>query len=84
MITNGLIYVFTSLVLFLIGFLPTGTLPSGISDALTYFRSVAHSLDSVLPVYTALLIIFIMMIFEAAVLLFRAINWLINKIPTVG
>jgi len=68
-------------VLFLIGVLPVGSLPTAFSAALNYFWGILNAFSYIIPVETLLEALLIMLAFDLAVLLWHFIQWVIRKIP---
>lgn len=81
MIVTFLLNIFYLFVLGLIQLLPTGNLPQAMTDAIAYFMGVVNSFSYVIPVGTLLQALAIVLAFDAAMLLWRFINWIIRKIP---
>lgn len=80
MIITFLLTIFYSFILFLIGLLPVGVLPVGISTALIYIIGVVNSFNWFFPITDLFAVLFIALIFEAAVLLWHFINWVYRLI----
>jgi len=81
MITTFLLSIFNVFVASLVGLLPVGHLPVAITNALAYFMGILNSFSYVFPVATLLQALAIVLAFDAALLLWRFINWIIRKIP---
>jgi len=65
----------------IIGFLPVGNLPVGITNGISYFWGVLNSFSYILPVSTMLSASVVVISFDAAVLLWHMVQWIIRKIP---
>jgi len=66
----------------LLGFLPTGYLPSGIESAILYFWGALNSFSYIFPVATLLEALLFVLAFDLALLLWHLVQWLIKRIPT--
>jgi len=80
MIITFLITLLSVFMQFLINILPTGSLPSGISAAITYFVSVMYRFNALLPVDTLFQVVGAFVVFEAGVFGFRFIQWIYHQI----
>jgi len=65
----------------LLGFFPTGFLPTAISTAVSYFVGIANAYSYIIPVDTLLQAVGVILVFDTAMLLWHFINWIIKKIP---
>jgi len=65
---------------FLLGFLPSGTLPSGITSAVSYFVSLMYRFNAVLPIDTLFQVVGAFVAFEAAVFLFNLLQWIYHQV----
>jgi len=81
MITTFFLFIFNAFVSFLLSFLPTGSLPTALTDSFMYFWSVVNSFSYIFPVSTLLLALLFILAFDAAVMLWHFIQWIIKKIP---
>lgn len=82
MITNAfLIFVFT-IVNGLVGLLPGVTASSGFSAGIHTAAEYMSGINVIVPVDTLLTILFFLVAFEAAYLLFKVIYWVIRRLPT--
>lgn len=81
MITSFFLQILFYFVNFLVGFLPSGNLPSGFSDSLIYFWNLINSFSYILAVDTLLQGMLVVGAFELAILAFHFIEWLLKKIP---
>jgi len=81
MITTLLLFVFNAFVGFLLGLLPTGTLPTVITTAFAYFVGVMNAFSYVIPVATLFQAFALVIAVDLAILLWHFINWVIRKIP---
>jgi len=73
--------IFSSFAFLVVGLLPSGDLPQGITDALSYFWSLVNTFSYIIAVDTILQAIIVVLFFDAALLLWSFINWIIRKIP---
>lgn len=81
MIFTFLIQIFVFLFGFLLGLLPTGSLPSGFSDALAYFWGTMNAFSYLIPLDTIIQALVIVLGFDLVILLWHIIHWVIAKIP---
>lgn len=81
MITTFLLTISYGFVNLILGFLPIGSLPVGVSTAVTYFWGVMQTFSYLLPLDTILQATLVVFGFEAALLLWAILNWIIRKIP---
>jgi len=81
MISTFFLSIFYSFVNFLVSFLPSGSLPSGVSTAVTYFWGVVNTFSYLLPLDTLLQALLVVFAFEFAIMLWAFLNWIIRKIP---
>lgn len=64
----------------IVSLLPSSTgVPSDVSTSITNIFSSAHSFDGILPVYELIVVLKYVLVFEAGVLLWKLINWVLNK-----
>lgn len=83
MITTFFLSIINSFVGLLLNLLPTGSLPSGISTAISYFWAIVNSFSYVFPVSTLLAAFLVLLAFDLAVLLWHLLQWILRKIPGV-
>lgn len=81
MISTFFLSIFYSFVSFLVGFLPTGTLPASIASSFAYFMGLVNSFSYFVPVATLLQAALLVLAFDGALFLWSFINWIIRKIP---
>jgi len=81
MITSFFLSVFYGFINLIVGFLPTGSLPVGITTAFAYFMGVVNSFSYVVPIDTLLQAALVILAFDGALILWHFINWIIRKIP---
>jgi len=81
MITSFFLAIFLSFIMLLVSLLPTGSLPDAMASAFAYFLGVANAFSYVIPVATLLQALAVVVAFDAALLIWRGINWIIRKIP---
>jgi len=87
MITNALLlalYGIVSLLLTPLKVLADVTLDSNIHASILTARTYLANLNIVLPISTILAIFGIILAIETFILLYKAVNWLIRKIPTIN
>jgi hypothetical protein len=86
MITNALLlalYGIISLLLTPIKILGDVSLDSNVHNSILTARTYLANMNIVLPVGTILAILGIILTIETFILLYKAVNWLIRKIPTI-
>jgi len=81
MISSFFLTIFYGLLNLLVGFLPTGNLPTQIVSALSYFFGVANLFSYVIPITTIFQAIVVVIAFDGIIMLWHFINWIIRKIP---
>lgn len=87
MIINGLLYALYAVVyLFLapLRIFSDVILPTDIHNSIQTARTYLANINIVIPVATIAAIFGIMLAIEGFVLLYKAVNWLIRKIPTIN
>lgn len=84
MITTFLLTLLNSFIAFLLGLLPSGHLPASILSGIGYLWSLINAFTYVIPVQTLLAALLLMIAVDAALFLWRLINWIIRKIPFVN
>jgi len=81
MISTFFLTIFYSLVSLLVGFLPSGVLPSQITSAFAYFIGIANSFSYVIPMDTLLQVVVLALAYDGVLFIWWFINWIIRKIP---
>lgn len=81
MITTFLLNIFFSLVNALLGVLPVGSLPSGVSSSITSIWGYVNAFSYVIALDTFLQVLALVVAFDLVVLLWHIIQWIIRKIP---
>lgn len=81
MISTFFLSIFYGFVSLIVGFLPTGSLPAGVSTAVSYFWGVMQTFSYLIPLDTVLQAVILVFAFEFALLLWSFLNWIIRKIP---
>ena len=81
MISTFFLTSFYGLIALLLGFLPTGFLPSGVAQGINYFWGVVNTFSYIIPLDTMLQALLLVFAFDFAILLWHFINWVIRKIP---
>lgn len=69
---------------FLVSFLPSGSLPAGISTSFTTIVSYMFKFNAILPIDTLFQVLTATLVVEAAVLLLDGFLWILRKIPFVN
>jgi hypothetical protein len=60
------------------------SLPAGIASALTTAGSYLSAFDFIVPISSILAVFGVILTIETAIILFKALNWIIRKIPTIN
>lgn len=87
MITNFILNLLFSVISFILSpilALPNVSLPADISDAITQASNSLALVNVVVPVSTILAIIGLFFVIEIGILIFKIINYVIRKIPTIS
>jgi len=81
MISTAILTFLNSFLQFLLGFLPSGSLPTEIATAINYFVGIVNSFSYVIPVATLFQAFAVVVSVDVAILLWHLFNWVIRKIP---
>jgi hypothetical protein len=84
MIFTFIITVFAAFINLVLGFLPSGTLPQGALDSITYFAGAIYKFNDLFPVASLFTVLFYSVFFQFGILLFKSGNWVINKLRGSG
>lgn len=87
MITTAILTIFYNFVYFILSpirALPDYVLPGGASAAISTAGGYLAGLDEILPVFTILAIVGLIFVVELAILTYKGIKWIYNKIPGVN
>lgn len=87
MITSTILTILKELTDFLLSpFLsqPDVVLPSDLSNAITNVQGFYNTLDPIFPVGTLLIVIGVVLTVELALFAYKAIMWIIRKIPGIS
>lgn len=85
MITDLLLIMFRSILDAMIFLLPNASgLPTEISSAVVSFAPYFSKANSFLPVSTVFSIMALVLVFESGILLFKILNWILNKLRGSG
>jgi len=68
----------------IVGFLPSGTVPTQWVSAVYSIWAYANEFSYVFPVSTLLFWLGVVLAFNVAVMVFKLFNWIIRKIPGVS
>lgn len=80
MITSFLLTTFVSFLAFIIGFLPTGSLPVAVSSSIVYLSSILNAFDFLFPISTLFIVLSIVITVDIAVWAFHSVLWVYHKI----
>lgn len=81
MIFTLILNAFDDLIVGLVGLLPTGHLPVGVTTAFAYFMGLLNSFSFFIPVDTLLQAAGVILVFDGALIVWYFANWIIRKIP---
>jgi len=81
MIVTIILNAFFDFLVFLVGFLPVGSIPTAIGTSLNFLFGVLNTFNYVIPISTMLLAALATLVLDGAILLWHFINWIIRKIP---
>lgn len=81
MITTFILDIFYNFVNFLVNLLPTGSLPTSIASSIENIWGFINAFSFVIALDTFLQVLLIMLAFDAVVLLWHLIEWIIRKVP---
>lgn len=87
MITNAIIYMFYLLIYAIsspLRLLNDVVLPNNLADSITTANAYLVSLNFILPVDNLLITLGLILTIEGFIILYKSINWLIRKIPTIN
>jgi len=72
------------LILFVTQVLPTGQLPSSISDGINYFWGILNAFSYIFPVNALFLALLFAFTFDIAMMLWHLITWGLKKVPQMN
>ena len=78
------IFVFLGLFLSPLSLANNVSLNSNFGSSLSTAGGYLHSINSIIPVDTMLIILGISLVFESGYLVFKVLMWVIKKIPTIN
>jgi len=81
MISTFFLAITYGLVNLVVGFLPTGSLPSVISTSFAYLMGIVNAYSFIVPIDTLLQAAAVILVFDGSLMLWYFINWIIRKIP---
>jgi len=81
MITTFFLLIVNTFVVFLLSFLPSGSIPSGILTSLNYIVGVMNTFNWFFPLDTLFTVLGITIAYELIVLSYHFIMWILKKIP---
>jgi len=81
MIATFFLTILNSFLNLLLGFLPTGTLPTEVSGAITNIWGLINAFSYLIALDTFITVLLLVLAFDAVVLLWHVIQWVIRKIP---
>jgi len=85
MIVSFFLYIFGSIVSGILLIFPdSGGLPDEVSDSIEFAFNTARSYSELVPFDTLLIILVLSMLVQAGFLLFKVLNWVVNKVRGSG
>lgn len=84
MITQFFLYLIFAVIDISITFLPDVTIPAQITDVLTTVFNSLHYLDLILPMSDLLMVLQLFLACELAILIFKIVEFLYNKVRGAG
>jgi len=81
MITSAFLIILASLLTFLVGFLPVGTLPASVSASLVSVWGMVNAFSYLIALDTFITILVLVVAFDLIVFLWHLIQWVIRKVP---
>lgn len=79
-----LVFQFIQLITLPLRILPDATLPANITSAITTTNAYLSAIDFIFPVATFITIFGTILGIETFIILWKIINWIIHKIPTIS
>lgn len=64
--------------------LPNASLPANITSAITTANTYISAIDFIFPVATFITVFGLILTIEAFIILWKILNWIIHKIPTIS
>lgn len=83
MITSFLLTILNTFLLFIVGFLPTGSLPLQISTSIVNIWGYVNAFSYVIALDTLIQVVVLAVAFDLVMLLWYLINWILKKIPWI-
>lgn len=80
MIITILLRIYLAFISFLVGTLPTGGLPSGVSSGITGFFQYVYQFNNIFPIDTALTLLGFTAIFWGIIFSWDLVKWMIHLI----
>ena len=71
-------------VLVILSYLPSFDIPQEMIDSLASVGDYIYALDNILPVTSLIVIVTIFLLAEGALISYKAIQWVIKKIPGIN
>jgi len=81
MIISFILDLFYRLLNGLVGLLPSGSIPSSVSDSITNIWGMVNAFSYVIALDTFIIVLLLVLAFDGIVLLWHLIQWIIRKIP---
>jgi len=81
MISTFILTILHAFLGFIVGLLPTGSLPSSISSSLTNIWGFVNAFSYVIALDTLIQVVALAIAFDLVVLLWHVVQWIIRKIP---
>ena len=85
MIATAILTVFYTFIIFLVGILPSSAgLSTDVTNAISNAFDIAYDFDFIIPMGVVVDVILIALLFHVGILSFKAIVWLMRKIPGIN
>ncbi len=84
MITATILTLLKTFFSFLLSFLPTGSLPAGISNAIQYIVDSMYKFSDIIPVSGILAVVAAALTFELVIFGYKTIIWIFNKVRGIS
>lgn len=84
MILDFLLNLVYDLIYYFSNLLPDASISDGLSSAVSTAGGYLASVDSILPIYSLMVMVGIFLSIELFILSIKIINWFIRKIPTIS
>ena len=84
MIIKGFLAIVAGIISGLNSLLPDVSLPGNLADAAATASNYLANMDQFFPVSTLLAVLFLVLVVEGTILIYKLIRWIYNKIPGIN